>query len=60
MPRNTGRGSRSAAASTNQSSRTTMWTNRTGSTGRFVQAKTNGGTFKPVADKKTEPPHSRT
>lgn len=60
MPKNTGRGSRSAAAGIKQSTQASMWTNRSSSTGRFVQAKTNGGTFKPVADRKPQPPRDQT
>ncbi|MBB2903096.1 hypothetical protein FHR75_003938 [Kineococcus radiotolerans] len=55
MAKNTGRGSRAGAVSGRtqvKNAKTGMWTKRDSTTGRFLQAKTSGGTFKGVSKEK--------
>jgi len=55
MAKNTGRGSRAGAVSGRsqvKNPQTGIWTKRSTATGRFVQAKTGGGSFKGVKKEK--------
>lgn len=55
MAKNTGRGSRAGAVTSRtqvQTGSTGMWIKRDSSTGRFLQAKTSGGSFKGVKKEK--------